>query len=77
MSAAVFVAASHWMHQAAEKKRRKGQEGSLAGAGRKLAACIRFPMLSNDFLHFVASQVSTCSLKSDQLDSKIVLQTSP
>ena len=51
---AVFVAVSHWMQRASCKSK---QGSRMAEAAEKLAACIRFPMLSNDFLHFVAAQV--------------------
>ena len=52
--AAVFVAVSHWMHRASAKQK---MAACLEETACKLAQCIRFPMLSNDFLHFVASQV--------------------
>ena len=51
---AVFVAVSHWMHKAASKQK---TAISLNDTAHQLAQCVRFPMLSNDFLHFVVSQV--------------------
>ena len=56
---AVFVAVSHWMHRASCKSK---QVINLAEAAEKLAACICLPMLSNDFLHFVAVQVCDNSI---------------
>ena len=52
---AVFVAVSHWMHKASGKQK---MAACLEDTAQQLAQCIRFPMLSNDFLHFVACQVS-------------------
>lgn len=49
----VFVAVSHWIHIAATKQK---IAQCLEDTAKKLAQCIRFPMLSNDFLHFVASE---------------------
>ena len=53
--AAVFIAISHWMHNAAKKPKAGACTEETA---HQLAQCVRFPMLSNDFLHFVVSQVS-------------------
>ena len=60
-AAAVFVAVSHWMQRASCKSK---QASRMAEAAEKLAACIRFPMLTNDFLHFVAAQVHSSSTAS-------------
>lgn len=54
MVAAVFIAISHWMHKAAKKPK---AAACLDETAHQLAQCVRFPMLSNDFLHFVVSQV--------------------
>ena len=51
---AVFIAVSHWIHIAATKQK---IAQNLEETAEKLAQCIRFPMLNNDFLHFVSSQV--------------------
>ena len=52
---AVFVAVSHWMHKKATKQKKSAT--SLEDTAQMLARCIRFPMLTNDFLHFVTPQV--------------------
>lgn len=54
MLAAVFIAISHWMHRAAKKPK---AAACMDATAHQLANCIRFPMLTNDFLHFVVSQV--------------------
>lgn len=54
MLAAVFVAISHWMHRAGKKPKAAACTKETA---QQLAKCIRFPMLTNDFLHFVVTQV--------------------
>lgn len=41
------------MHKAAAKQK---TDACLDDTAEQLAHCIRFPMLSNDFLHFVVSQ---------------------
>lgn len=63
--AAVFVAISHWMHQLSHKRK---EASSIAEAAQKLAACIRFPMLTNDFLHFVVEQVCVVYLSFTDYD---------
>ena len=57
MLAAVFVAVSHWMHRAAKKPK---AAACMDATAHQLAKCVRYPMLSNDFLHFVVSQVCYC-----------------
>ena len=46
------------MHRASGKQK---MAACLEDTAQQLAQCIRFPMLSNDFLHFVACQVSHLS----------------
>ena len=50
----MFVAVSHWMHNAMSQ----GLLDDPEDAALKLGMHIRLPMLSNDFLHFVAMKVS-------------------
>ncbi|KAL3137462.1 hypothetical protein ABBQ38_004752 [Trebouxia sp. C0009 RCD-2024] len=51
----VFIAISHWMYNTAKKPK---AGACMDDTAHQLAQCIRFPMLSNDFLHFVVSQAS-------------------
>lgn len=50
----VFVAVSHWMHNAMSQSLLDDAED----AALKLGMHIRLPMLSNDFLHFVAMEAT-------------------
>ena len=52
---AVFVVLSHWMHRAATKQKLKA---TLEETAERLAHCLRLPMLTNDFLHFIVPQVN-------------------
>ena len=54
MLAAVFIAVSHWMYRAGKKPK---AAACMEKTAQQLAKCIRFPMLTNDFLHFVVTQV--------------------
>lgn len=55
---AVFVAVSHWMHNAMSQSLLDDAED----AALKLGMHIRLPVLSNDFLHFVAMEVSIADI---------------